>query len=139
VKILFIDDEKRRMDSFAMELQLSDNEVIFCHDVDTAWNYFVKNCEQIQLIILDIMMPYGNLFKEDSDSTEEGLRTGNLLYQKIRESTPDLPVVIFTNVSDDEVAEIFRTEKNCLYLQKKDYYPNEFVREIGKLAKCKEG
>jgi DNA-binding response OmpR family regulator len=135
--ILFIDDEKRRMDSFAMELQLSGNEVIFCDQVDTAWSYFENHSDEIKLIVLDIMMPHGDLFEEDS--TDDGLRTGSLLYERIRENKPDMPVVIFTNVSDEEVADGFRLETNCLYLQKKDYYPNEFVREIEKLMNSKEG
>lgn len=130
MKILFIDDERRRMDIFAMELELSGKEVIYCSEVQTGWDVFVNNQTKISLIILDIMMAPGNLF--DKESSEDGLRTGILMFERIREQAAEIPVIIFTNVSDREVKNRFLLKKNCLFVQKKGYYPSEFVQMINR-------
>jgi len=135
--ILLVDDEKREMDSYAMELELSGYEVSFQKDVDDASRFFKENVDQIDLLILDIMMPPGSSFK-DVD-TQLGLRTGIRFYEKIRETAPNLPVIIFTNVSDEHVAERFRRESQCSFLRKEDYFPFEFAEEVKKvLARSKK-
>jgi len=131
--VLFIDDERRRMEAFAMELELTIKPVVFFSEVDSAWDYFVKNQKKIKLIILDIMMPPGKMFDADSTELNLGLRTGILFYGKIRELAPKLPVIIFTNASSPEVKERFREQRKCLYIQKKGYYPTEFVQIVRQL------
>ena len=79
--ILFVDDEKRRMKSYIDELKLSGYEVEIKSDVDSALDFFNKNHKQIELLILDIMMPSGNTF--ENVDTKYGLRTGISLYEKI--------------------------------------------------------
>ena len=131
MNVLFIDDERRRMDAFAMELELTGKTIRFCTEAKKGWDVFVKNRTKINLIILDIMMAPGELFV-DTGSVEDGLRTGIVLFEKIREQEPDIPVIIFTNASDRDVRERFRNEKNCLFVQKKGYLPHEFVHLISR-------
>lgn len=130
MNVLFIDDERRRMDAFAMELELTGKTVIFCTEAKKGWDVFVKNRTKINLIILDIMMAPGELF--ENEPVEDGLRTGIALFEKIREQAPDLPVIIFTNASDRDVRERFRDRKSCLFVQKKGYLPSEFVHLISR-------
>jgi CheY-like chemotaxis protein len=125
-----IDDEKREMDSYVMELELSEYqyEVSFQKEVDAALEFVQENLKRIDLLILDIMMPPGSAFK-DVD-TKMGLRTGIHFYETIRETAPDLPVMILTNVSDERVADRFRRENKCWFLRKEDYLPFELAEEV---------
>lgn len=133
--ILFVDDEKREMHSYVTELYFSGYEVSFENNVDDALTFVAANLNRIDLLILDIMMPPGSSFK-DVD-TEDGLRTGVRFYERIRENAPNLPVMIFTNVSDECVAERFRREAKCRFLQKKNYLPYQLVEKVKEmLAGC---
>lgn len=133
--ILFVDDEKREMDSYVKELDFSGYKVSFQNDVDDALMFFEENLNRIDLLILDIMMPPGSSFK--NVDTELGLRTGVHFYESIRQKTPDLPVMILTNVSDKRVAERFRREHKCWFFRKEDYFPYEIVEEVKEvLARC---
>ena len=124
--ILFIDDEARHMRSHLDELELSDFDVEFKQSVDEALDFFEDNFAQIELIILDIMMPPGNRFK----NIDSGLRTGVHIYDKIRPAAPDLPIIILTNVSEEELAKRFHGEKNCWFMRKEEYLPFELLSEI---------
>ncbi|MEH2254723.1 response regulator [Nostoc sp.] len=129
--ILFVDDERRRMDSYVQDLVLSGHEVEFKSDVDSALKFFVDNQTQIKLLILDIMMPTGNSF--DEDQTHYGLRTGIAFYQKIREQNPSLPTIIFTNVSDENLAEEISRDSSVLFCQKDNFLPFELEKEVRKI------
>jgi CheY-like chemotaxis protein len=126
--ILFVDDERREMESYVEELRLSDYQVKFINKVDEAIEFFAENQSRLCLIILDIMMPTNGLFK-DID-TEFGLRTGVHLYRKFREKATTLPVIILTNVSDDRVAKYFQQEANCTFLSKEDILPYELTENV---------
>ncbi|MDZ8086755.1 MAG: response regulator [Nostoc sp. DedQUE12b] len=129
--ILFVDDERRRMDSYVQDLVLSGHKVEFKSDVDSALKFFVENQTQIKLLILDIMMPTGVSF--DDDQTHYGLRTGIAFYQKIREENPSLPTIIFTNVSDENLAEEISRGSNVLFYQKDNFLPFELEKEVRKI------
>jgi DNA-binding response OmpR family regulator len=129
--ILFIDDELKYMDSFVRDLSMSGYQVNFQKDVDGAWRYFEENTNEIELLILDIMMPPGETFK-DKD-TDDGLRTGVHFYKRVRESVPGLPVIVLTNVSAEEVKARFQGEDNCSFFQKKDYLPFQIVQEVRRI------
>src|SRR3989304_2288098 len=143
--ILFVDDETRRMESYKEEMELSCYEVKFLQDVDSAWRFFENNFEKIDLLILDLIMPPGQIFKDEN--TEDGLRTGIFLFKKIREKATalptvlfsggqppggvqELPVIIFTNVSDAAVREIFRRKEKCWFIHKEDVLPFELAEKI---------
>jgi CheY-like chemotaxis protein len=131
--ILFVDDEKRRMDSYVQDLVLSGHEVEFKSDVDSALEFFADNRTQIKLLILDIMMPTGESF--DDDQTRYGLRTGIAFYRKIREQNPSLSTIIFTNVSDENLAEEISIGSNVLFCQKDNFLPFELEKEVRKILK----
>ena len=126
--ILFIDDEKRTADTYIEDLEEEGFEVVFKMRVDDGVLFIEEHLSKIFLVILDIMMPpeiaFGHM------DTEDGLRTGVVFYRKIRELAPELPVVILTNVSDDQVGKMFKSQRNCRFLQKKDYLPFQLVDEV---------
>src|SRR5947199_5861280 len=103
MKIMFIDDERRRMQVVVDELQDAGHTVVFTDNVDAALAVLRNPAEHFDLVILDISMPSGKEYKfEDTDG---GSRTGMALYSTIRELRPGLKIVVFTNVSDSHVRE----------------------------------
>ena len=131
--ILFIDDEKRYSQIYKEELELSGYKVVYFNDVADSLDFFNKNYENILVVILDIMMPPGKKFK--LEDTEYGLRTGIKLYELIREKSPEIPVIIFTNVTEENVIKKFQKEKQCFYILKENFFPSELVEEIQKIIK----
>jgi CheY-like chemotaxis protein len=130
--ILFVDDEKRFMDSYSLELELLGYKVSFQKDVDTALAFLKTHPSAVELLILDVMMPPGQSFQHEN--TNNGLRTGVRFYERIRALSPMLPVIIFTNVSDEQVERRFQAEPNCRFFRKEDYLPFELAEEVKKLT-----
>lgn len=129
--ILMIDDEPRHMDSYRRELEYSGYDVEYFTSVDEALRALPARQEQVELMILDIMMPPGAAFK-DVD-TQEGLRTGERLFERVRATLPNLPVMILTNVSRARLEGRFKRERACRLLQKEEYLPFELAEEVEKL------
>lgn len=77
------------------------------------------------------MMPLGKVFK--NVDTECGLRTGIRFYERIREQHPTLAIIVFTNVSDEAVAEKIRKNPKSLFLQKENFLPFELAEEVKKV------
>ena len=129
--ILFVDDEIRHTSNFVLELEARGYQISFQSDVDLALQFLEENQNDIELMILDIMMPPGKKFREVD--TDEGLRTGVRFYERAREISPELPVIILTNVSDVELEVQFQKEANCWYFQKKHYLPYEIAQEVNRI------
>ena len=127
MKLLFVDDEKRRMDSYFQELKFK-HDVIFKRDVDEALKHLEKHGKELEGVILDIMMPPGEAF-ENEPRADYGYRSGILFFERIRSDYPHLPVIIFTNVTDPAVAEYFERDNFAVYCRKSDYLSPTLFRE----------
>jgi CheY-like chemotaxis protein len=127
--ILFVDDEKRRMNSYILELELSAYIVKFEKNIDCAIEFFENNREDINLVILDMMMPTGTTF--NNKQTGNGMRTGLCFYKLIRQYKPNLPIIIFTNVSGNDLSN--DVNNNSLVFQKDVLFPFELVRQVKKI------
>lgn len=130
--ILFIDDEPTIMGPFREYLEQKmvpyHQQVVFHSNVDEALSFFENRVGEIDLVILDIMMPHGERF--GSEKTNGGLKTGIAFYERIRELAPELPVIIFTNFYDEDIERKFRQDSKCRSLQKVDFLLEEFVAEV---------
>jgi CheY-like chemotaxis protein len=130
--ILFVDDES---DTFARdylnELKRSGFRVRHEKDVDSALEFLEKSLTQIVLLILDVMMPPGEAFKEVE--TDEGRTTGIPFFEAVRAMTSDLPVVILTNITRPGVRQRFLKEDRCWFYQKFENLPHELVEKVGKI------
>lgn len=126
--ILMIDDEKRTLDSYLQELTLSDFTVRYESSVDAGLNYLEENSGDIELLILDLMMPSGQAFSQDE--TDKGMRTGIVFYQRVRRTFEHLPVMILTNNVDEGIRRIFEQEPHCRFFRKEDLLPFELVEEV---------
>jgi CheY-like chemotaxis protein len=133
--ILFIDDERRVMDSYreylAMKVSPEGYDVIFLDNIDPALGFLENRGDEIDLIILDVMMPTGT--KLDREQTSDGLMTGVVFYDLIRKKLPTLPILVFTNYSDEDVERRLQNDPNCRFLQKTDYLLEDFVSEVRNL------
>ena len=126
--ILFVDDEPRGAKHYTVEFDEAHLDYVHKTNVDEAWEFFQEKGDQTKLLILDIMMPSGKLL--ENEDTDSGFSTGILFYEMIRKSKPDLPVIILTNVNEDDVIERFKDAANCSLYQKIDMPPHELVEEI---------
>jgi CheY-like chemotaxis protein len=127
--IVFVDDEPRAIDAFHEELKEKGYDVKFFARVDEAWNFIEQNHGEIQLLILDIMMPAGS--KIEDKEKGNGLRTGLSFFGESKKRFPSIPIVIFSNVTDHETIEMVEREGGS-FLKKTDFLTEEFFDEIKK-------
>jgi CheY-like chemotaxis protein len=125
--LLIVDDGKFEMQTIVEELELSGFEVVWKTDVDAALTFLKRNTQQVDLLILDIMMPAGRAFRDED--TQDGLRTGFHFYERARAMAPHLPIVMFTNFPNERIMEQYRRE-NCFIFRKVDYLPYELVEQV---------
>jgi len=131
--ILFIDDEPRRVKPYIEELKLSGYQVEFKDNVDDALIFWEERKQDLELIVLDIMMPTGdNCDASAPKEAECGLETGIYFYNKYLKSQ-GVPVILFTHSVDAKIPD---NEDNHVYLLKKlDYLPYEFVQKVEAILK----
>lgn len=132
-KILFVDDEKRWVTPYMDELRSLGFDVHYEATVDGAMGFLSNNGDQISLLILDIMMPHGKILRPEA--TQDGLRTGVHFYEQVRERMPDLPVIILTNVSDEDVRKTFERQAHCLFIRKPECLPYELLEKVVSVLK----
>jgi CheY-like chemotaxis protein len=111
--ILLIDDEPEYIKNYKIALEDERFQTELITNVDEALSFIHTRGRDIEAIILDIMMPYGDSFS--GEETHGGTRTGTRFYGKIREVLPDTPIFILTNVSDENIEEQFSNDKNCSF------------------------
>lgn len=128
--ILFVDDDPREMDSYRMELEMRDHDVIFESRVDDALAQIERSGEKIDLVILDVMMPTGAAFLNTPD---KGLRSGVHFYRQLRDRFGEMPVIIFTNVHREAVRNAFVGDENCWFFQKEHLLPSELADQVAKI------
>ena len=134
--IVIVDDEKRYMDNYILELVLSGygDKVRLETNVDAALSFIEENLSGVELLILDIMMPTGASF--GTAAAQSGLRAGVEFFDTVRKLSTDLPVIIFTNVGDPGLEARFDQEQNCWFMRKTDYLPHEFAHEVRNIVPC---
>ena len=130
--ILLIDDEKLPMNYYIRAFKLRNFDVKQFYDPDSAMEYIQQKKPQIKAIILDIMMLPGK--KYTNEDTDNGLRTGVLLYKDLRTYYPDTPLIFLTNVSRPYIPALpNETISTFDIVQKIDYPPFELVARIEKM------
>jgi len=131
MRILMIDNDAQKMSPLQETLKLYGFDVKFCRNVDTAMEYISQHTASIDLILLDIMMPNGNILK-DID-TQEGKDTGLHFYKKIREKY-QVPIIFYTVVRNKELVKSFvEGDEKADYLTKPQE-PDDVVKAIYRLV-----
>ncbi len=126
--IVFVDDDRIYIKNYLEEL--SENYVVHHeYSIDRAFEFIIDNSENIELLVLDMMMPSGDLLK-DKDN-DNGRRTGNLFIEELKKKI-DLtlfPIIIFTHVNIQNLPAIVIGVK-IQKLQKEDFTPYQFSLKI---------
>lgn len=136
-KVLWVDDDiDFALYSFMDELEESDYRVIRAQNPDVAWQQLEDN--DIDAIIMDIMMPTGELLK--SETSQKGMYTGLKLLEKIKQEPQyaKIPALIFTILNKDQEVEDWAQREKVEILRKLQIYPEDLVEAIDKLVKRKE-
>ena len=131
-KILLVDDEKLPMEYYIRAFRMNNYEVKQCFNPDSALELVEKKPIPFKAIILDIMMLPGEKYK--NEDTDDGLKTGKLLYRDLRAHYPNIPIIILTNVSNPEIHLVpGETSDTLAIVQKIDYPPFELVALVKKM------
>jgi len=99
---------------------------------DRAIEFAKKEKGNLCAIILDVMMRSGGFAP---DETNQGLRTGMLVFRELQKICPSVPVVVLTNVSNEETLAGFRDAENVQVLQKLRMPPFELTELLTQIAK----
>lgn len=131
--IVIVDDEERYVRPYIDELKETGYEVNVQTDVGAAEQFLMENLADVELLVLDVMMPPGDTMSQRE--THHGLRTGMYFYRTIRTLALDLPIIVFTNVVDTEVFDFFNAEAstNCWFYRKQDLLPFELAEIVQRI------
>ena len=121
--ILLIDDDIFGMKPYRLALESAGFEVASAEDPDVALSALREHAEDLELIVLDVMMPSGQALKDED--VEQGLRTGRVLLSRIREEHADCPVIVLSITSVDDFG-----VKDVEFLHKADTLPSELVEIV---------
>lgn len=126
--ILLIDDDDLIVSYYIKVLQQEGYKVKYFPGPDSAFEFIENTNPDPAAIILDIIMPPGKRYQHED--TEEGLKTGILMYQDLRTLYPDVPIVVLTNVSNPATLRQFPEGPRLIVAQKLHYPPNELSQLV---------
>ena len=129
--VLLVDDDKLPMQYYVKALEQNNIEVKHCVEPDSALAFVKEKGSQIKIVVLDIMMSPGKAYK--NEDTHEGLRTGVFLLKKIREELPNTPIIVLTNVKNQETLDEFQEGSLLKVRQKMDCSAFELVDLVNEL------
>jgi CheY-like chemotaxis protein len=126
--ILFVDDDMIYIRDYLEEL--SDvHDVHHEHSIDKAFKFIIENSQKIKLLVLDMMIPSGDLLK-DKDN-DNGRRTGRLFIEELKNKIDltTFPIIVFTHVNIQNIqSEI--SGISVQKLQKEDFTPYQFSLKV---------
>ncbi|MFN0079995.1 MAG: response regulator [Prosthecobacter sp.] len=126
--VVIIDDEHGTTDLYVKALRMAEFEVRHIDNVKDALAHFQGDGSTPDIYILDLMMPPGDEIKLEESGF--GLSTGIVLYRRLREKHPNLPVIILTSVSNPEILGLLPLDDNTRREAKIDVMPFELVEKI---------
>lgn len=133
--ILLIDDEPMYMRVYREELEdeLDSEifEVVFCRDLDKAYKILKKEKDRIAIIILDIMMPSGEVLS--NKVTNQGLDSGTVFFREtIRKELglANTPVILLTNRQAGVISSTLKGEKIFFVLEKTKTVPLDVCEKV---------
>ena len=126
-RILMIDDDKLPMEYYFRSLEKNNFEVKFFIRPDDAFKYIDNEKPHIDGVILDIMLPPGERYK--NKKTNQGLLTGVFVLRDLRDY-PDYsrtPIVVLTNVRNPKTLAKFEESDFLKIAFKPDYPPKKLL------------
>ncbi len=121
-RILIVDDDKLPIQYYIRSLEKSNFEVKHFIRPDDAFAYIDNEQPHIDGILLDIMLPPGEKYKDED--TNQGLKTGSFVLRDLRgySDYSNVPVIILTNVRNPTTLREFE-ESDLLKIAFKPQYP----------------
>ena len=130
--VLLVDDDRLPMQYYANALKLKGFEVQHCFDPDSALDFVKERAGQIDVIILDIMLPPGKAY--ENENTNEGLKTGVFLLKDIRDKCGNVPILVLTNVKNPKTLGEFKDKVSVRLVQKMDCPPFKLAELVESLV-----
>ena len=126
--ILIIDDDRERMVRYARYLMLEGYKIITAWSEGEALRKIERFKEKINCIILDSIMPSQ---KYNENETKKYRFTGLILLKNdIRPILPDVPVILFSIIKENELLEFLGDENIAAVLRKPSTPPEKLVEII---------
>ncbi len=134
-----VDDDQLMMSTYETVLKMRKFEVTRFHGqgcVDRALGFLEKESASVDIMVIDIMMPPGEAFKDED--TDQGMRTGVFLLERLNAQYPSIPSLVLTNVQDEAILEAVRKVAPQLrILRKPQCPPLDLVKIIQSDLGCK--
>lgn len=127
--ILFIDDERKYIKGYIEELEYLGFKVRHINEIKESLAFINSaESEEIDLLVLDVMMPLGEDFIDEED---ENLDNGIKVYEEFRKRFPTKKIFVLTNVTRQYIVDYFERDANCNFIRKDDeVLPVEFAKLI---------
>ena len=108
VKILLLEDDNYLNEEIKFQIEYEGHLCDVMNNADLLLQN-IKILEQYKLVVLDLMMLRGKFLENDKSN----FATGELIFRKIKESFPNLKIIILTamkesdfNLSKDELKDV---------------------------------
>jgi CheY-like chemotaxis protein len=114
--ILYVDDEQWLMEG-VVDYFSKDYNVVIAYNADLALKIISENKQEIDLLILDVMMPQGELVKDPERGRTSGLELARIL---IQEKKTKIPIICYTVITDRKIIdELIKTGVKVVVSKKK--------------------
>jgi len=135
MKILVLDDQPTAMMYWWDALVDAGYAVVRCSTPEEAVRHY--NAEHFDLIVLDRMMPPGEIFGKNTDPPSK--ETGSQVLKDFhdRDHLQLVPVIILTNYPDDQTVEQIKKDYERLIVVSKRTKPSEFVPIVSKMIQAR--
>lgn len=132
--ILFVDDEVRRTEAYRECCEDRGYKVRALSSVDDAWAFIEQKPQEIDLVILDVMLPTGDRYAQAAEALG-GVRTGLSFYRDLRQKYPELPLMILTQSNDREIDATIAADPQAKLYRKQGVLPTDLPGLIEKQIK----
>ena len=124
--IFWIDDDINTLGPFVDEFNDAGIKLKLFSNVDIFYNTIKKEGVIVDVFIIDLMLPYGDLF--DEVQTAQGEVTGSCLISLIRDipQYEDTPIILLTGINNEEASNK-AASLGAHVIHKKKIWPDELV------------
>ncbi|MBD3373582.1 response regulator [candidate division KSB1 bacterium] len=130
--VLLVDEDVFPMKFYVKALNKHGFNVKHIRNPDQALEFIEAEKNSVEAVILDIMLPPGETYK--NIDTNNGLETGVYLLQDLRKQVDrKLPIIILTNVQSPETLTKIQKTKYQVIAAKLEYPPYDLARLLKKL------
>ena len=135
--VLMIEDEEAPNIYYIRALERAGYTVELRPDPASALDFARQHRDEISIILLDVMMPPGSAYSREE--TEDGMRTGLLVYRDLQHSNccDKVPVIILTSVRHDDALPL-EDRPGLTVVQKIHCTPRQLVERVNTMLGSSE-